>query len=98
MAEIRVQHVPERQRYEAVVGQDVLGVAEYEQHGEAVVLTHTVVEPAAEGKGVGSALARTALDAARADGLQVVPQCHFMATWIDRHPDYADLVARHPEA
>src|SRR5690606_17493780 len=54
--------------------------------------THTVVETAAEGRGVGSALARTALDAARAEGLRVVPQCPFIAAYIARHPDYADLV------
>ncbi|WP_030919535.1 GNAT family N-acetyltransferase [Streptosporangium amethystogenes] len=57
-----------------------------------VVYPHTKVEPAYEGNGVGSALVRTALDAARAEGAKVVPLCWFVREWIDRHPDYADLV------
>ena len=72
---------------------ELLGTARYERREDVVVLTHTEVDPAAEGKGVGSALARAALDGARAAGLRVVPQCPFIATWIERHPDYADLVA-----
>jgi len=92
MAEIQVEDVPQRHRFEATEGEELLGVALYEREDGVVILTHTVVEPAAEGRGVGSALARTALDAARAEGLRVVPRCTFMAGWIKRHPDYADLV------
>ncbi|MEE6281940.1 GNAT family N-acetyltransferase [Georgenia sunbinii] len=97
MTEPRVDHVPARDRYEAHLGDELAGVAEYERRGDVVVLTHTVVEPAAEDRGVGSALARTALDAVRAEGLRARPQCSFMAAWIERHPDYADLVADQPE-
>ncbi|WP_324649424.1 GNAT family N-acetyltransferase [Georgenia sp. H159] len=93
MTDIHVENAPGRHRYEARSGDDLLGVAVYERRDGVVVLTHTVVDQAAEGQGVGSALARTALDAARADGLRVDPQCEFIASWIDRHPDYADLVA-----
>lgn len=57
-----------------------------------ISFTHTAVPDAFEGQGVGSALARTALDQARADGLAVVAPCSFIAGWIDRHPAYADLV------
>lgn len=90
--DIRVEDQPSQHRFAALDGDDVVGVAEYERRGDVVVLTHTVVEPRAEGRGVGSALARTALDAARAEDLTVVPRCHFVASWIERHPDYADLV------
>ncbi|WP_413452003.1 GNAT family N-acetyltransferase [Georgenia phoenicis] len=92
MAEIEVRDVPSRHRYEATADGELLGVAVYERDGDVVVLTHTVVEPAAEGQGVGSALARAALDAARTEGLRVLPQCSFMAGWVDAHPEYADLV------
>lgn len=94
MADIDIQHVPEGNRYEARDGDEVLGWILYETRGEVVVLTHTEVEPAAEGKGVGSGLARTALDAIRAEGRQVDPQCPFVAAWIERHPDYAELIAQ----
>ncbi len=92
MPEITVQDVPARHRYEATAGGDLLGVAVYERDADVVVLTHTVVEPSAEGRGIGSALASAALEAARAEGRRVVPECSFMAGWIDEHPEYADLV------
>ena len=92
MATVDVRDVPARQRYEATAGDELLGVAHYERQGDVLVLTHTEVQPAAEGQGVGSALARTALDDARSAGQRVLPQCEFMAAWIERHPDYADLV------
>jgi predicted GNAT family acetyltransferase len=55
---------------------------------------HTEIDPAFEGKGLGSALAAGALDAERALGEPVVPLCPFIRSYIDRHPDYADLVDR----
>nr|WP_277602172.1 GNAT family N-acetyltransferase [Georgenia faecalis] len=81
-------------RFEASVDGDVVGQLTYRRNPDVLVLTHTVVEPAAEGKGVGSALARAALDAARSEGLPVMPVCTFVEAWIERHPDYADLVVR----
>ena len=94
MADIDIQHVPESNRYEARDGDDVVGLLAYETRGDVVVLTHTEVEPPAEGRGVGSGLARTALDDIRAGSKQVDPQCPFVAAWIDRHPDYGDLIAQ----
>ena len=81
-------------RFEADVGGHLAGFAEYVAQPGRIVFTHTEVDPAYEGQGVGSALARRALDDARAHGsLRVVPRCPFIRGWIDRHPDYADLVA-----
>ncbi len=83
-------------RYEIVVDGAVAGFAAYViQHGR-VVFTHTVIDDAFEGKGLGSILARTALDDVRASGRRIVPQCPFIAGYIDRHPEYADLVD-HPD-
>jgi predicted GNAT family acetyltransferase len=81
-----------RSRWEARVDGDLAGAAAYELADGVVTFTHTVVADAFEGQGVGSALARTALDDARARGLAVVPRCPFIAGWIEHHPDYADLV------
>jgi predicted GNAT family acetyltransferase len=90
--DIEVVDVPEAHRYEARVGGEVAGYAEYRHSPEDITFTHTVVDPDAEGSGVGSALARFALDDARRQQRTVVPQCSFIRGWIDRHPDYADLV------
>ena len=68
-------------------------VADYMRDGDTITFTHTIVPPALEGQGVGSRLVKAALDDARAKGLRVVPQCSFVAAYIDRHPEYRDLVA-----
>jgi predicted GNAT family acetyltransferase len=90
---VTVTDAPERHRYEAQIAGDQVGVAEYELDGSTVTFTHTVVDDSAEGKGVGSRLAKTALDAARDKGFRVVPQCRFIASYIARHEEYLDLVA-----
>ena len=57
-------------------------------------LTHTVVQPEFEGDGVGSALAKHALEKSRASGLTVVPTCKFIAAYIDKHLEFKDLLAQ----
>jgi len=81
-----------RQRYEAWVDGVLAGYAEYELDPGGIVFTHTKVEHAFEGHGVGSHLAQSALDDARSRGLVVTPRCPFMAEFIDHHPAYRDLV------
>jgi uncharacterized protein len=90
--EITIADRPEAGRFEALVDGTVAGFAEYRRRGSSVAFTHTVVEPEFEGHGVGSALARGALDAVRAEGASVLPFCPFIRSWIQRHPDYVDLV------
>jgi predicted GNAT family acetyltransferase len=68
-------------------------LVDYTREGEQIVFTHTEVPPEFEGKGVGSKLAKTALDYARANELEVVPLCPFFSTYIRRHKEYQDLVA-----
>lgn len=93
MADVETTHNPARSRYEAHIGGDLAGFAEYQLTDELVVFTHTEVDERFEGKGVGSALARFALDDVRADGSRrVLPQCPFIKGWIGKHPDYVDLV------
>ena len=90
--DLTVTDVPEAGRYEARAGDRVVGQAGHQREGDRVVFTHTEVDPDAGGSGVGSTLVRGALDDVRAHGLRVVPRCPFVRAWIDRHPDYADLV------
>ena len=85
-------NAPEHDRYEIRDGDRLLGVAAYERRGNQVVFTHTEVDSDAEHSGLGSTLVRAALDDVRSAGGTVVPQCSFVAGWIDRHPEYRDLV------
>ena len=65
---------------------------EYVLHSGAMVLPHTEVPPAFEGKGVASALAKAALGYARDHGLKVKPICPFISAYIQKHPEWQDLV------
>lgn len=91
---ITVKDAPERHRYEVEVDGEPAGFAEYRRRGDVVEFRHTEVDDRFEGQGIGSRLAQEALDDVRSVGLGVVPRCPFIRSWIDRHPDYADLVVR----
>lgn len=82
------------QRFEVTLDGET-AFAEYHLHPAYITLPHTVVPPAFEGKGVGSALAKAALGYAREHGLQVKPVCPFIAGYIGKHPEWQDLV--HPD-
>jgi uncharacterized protein len=83
---------PVRRRYEIDVG-GVVAFVDYARKKGRLVLLHTEVPPALAGRGIGLALARSVLSEARCRGLQVEPRCEFIAAFIQRHPEFADLVA-----
>ncbi|THD70284.1 GNAT family N-acetyltransferase [Phenylobacterium sp.] len=78
-------------RFEAYLDGET-AFAEYVLHGGSMVLPHTQVPAAFEGRGVGSALATAALSYAREHGLTVKPSCPFIAGYIKRHPEWHPLV------
>ena len=90
---VTVTDNPDEQRFEARVDGELAGFAEYKLREGVIVFTHTEVDDAFEGRGVGSQLARQALDTVRDAGeRRVVPRCPFIKAWIDRHPDYRELL------
>ena len=80
-------------RYEIRVDGDLAGYSAYRDVDGVRVFTHTKVEDDYEGQGVGSALAKAALDDARSRGLRIVPRCPFIAAYLQRHREYQDLVS-----
>lgn len=94
MSELEVRNNPEARRYEALLEGKVAGFSEYRLAPDRIIFTHTEVDPALEGRGIGSDLARGALDDARERGLRVTPLCPFIRSFIGRHPAYAELVDR----
>lgn len=92
--EIHVVDNPAEQRYEARLGDRVVGVSEYERDGDRLIFVHTEVDPTFEGKGVGGRLAAGALDDARARGLAVIAECPFISAYLKRHREYDDIVVR----
>jgi predicted GNAT family acetyltransferase len=83
---------PAQGRYEMAAG-NALAVAYYQEHDGCLVFTHTEVPSALRGRGIASTLIEGALDDARVRGRCVVPRCSFVADFIDRHPQYRDLLA-----
>lgn len=79
-------------RYELKLAGRVVGVAEYRPAGKSLMFTHTEVEEGHEGQGLGSTLVRAALDDARAQKVDVVPMCPFVAAFIREHSEYLELV------
>ena len=79
-------------RYEIHLDGKLAGFAEYRLSGAKTVFTHTEIDPAFEGHGLGSTLARGALDDVRREGRTVVPLCPFIKDYIERHPEYQDLL------
>jgi predicted GNAT family acetyltransferase len=92
MADITVADVPSDSRYEIRVDGELAGYAAYRGEPHRIVFTHTEIDPAYEGQGLGGRLAAAALDDVRARGLAVRADCPFIAGFIRRHAEYQDLV------
>jgi hypothetical protein len=86
---------PNQQRYEAIIGNNVVAFAEYRPVGQNLMLTYTEVNPDLEGKGMGSGLIRFALEDIRSKKLSAIPMCPFVKTFIKRHQEFLDVV--HPQ-
>ena len=82
-----------RSRYEFVV-EGVTAFINYRRTPGVIALTHAEVPPEIEGRGVGTHMAREVLDAIRASGEKVIPQCSFVEAFIRRNPEYQDLLSK----
>jgi uncharacterized protein len=78
-------------RFELDVGSEV-AFANYHRTPSAVIITHTETPRALRGRGIASELVQGALQLIRADGLKVVAGCGFVVDYLQKHPEYADLV------
>ena len=87
-----VRHNADRSRYELFVDDELVGIADYELHGDVVVIPHTEIDRDKRGRGLGAILVQGALDEIRASGRTVVPQCWYVAEFIDEHPEYQKLL------
>ena len=91
-AAVTVHRNDENHHYEATLDGQVAGFVQFRERADRVILIHTETDPAFEGRGVGSALARAALDDIRARGRHAVLECPFITTYVARHPEYQNLV------
>lgn len=89
---MEIVHDTEHHRFVAEVD-GAVAYTHYRLQPGVITFVHTEVPAALGGRGIGSAIARTALDYARSAGLKVVAECPFIAAYIARHPAYQDLLA-----
>ena len=94
--DIRVVDNPEELRYELWLGATRAGFIEYRSEPGTILLVHTEVDPAFEGRGLGSRLVAGTLDDLRARNLKLVALCPFVRAYLRHHREYADLEASGP--
>ena len=83
----------DKQRYEIFVDGTLAGLTQAIEDGEVVTMPHTKVFDEFEGQGLASVLVTGALDDIRARGLKIVAECPYVANFVVKHPEYADLLA-----
>lgn len=89
---LTILHNREQQRFEATVD-GLLCRADYELRPGVMAMTHTVVPPALEGRGIAGQLVKAALQWAREQQLRVQPVCSYVEVYLRRHPEWQDLRA-----
>jgi uncharacterized protein len=89
---LTVHDRPDESRFVLLRGDEEVGEAVYRRRGSVVEFTHTHIDEEKQERGMGSTLVAAALDHARDAGDRVVATCPFVATFIERHPGYADLL------
>lgn len=90
MSEVRDN--PSRNRFEIDLGDGTYAIADYNLLSGKIMFTHTEVPKDHEGEGLGSALIRAGLSAARERGLKVIPICPFFAAYMQKHSEEHDLL------
>lgn len=90
-ATLKVVHNETDSRFEVALA-GAVAVADYRlADNETIVFHHTLVPPELRGQGIAGQLVQAGLDYARDAGLRVVPECSYVARFIDRHPEYQSL-------
>lgn len=90
-SQLEIRQNPEAGRFEIDLGDGASAFVEYRIDGQNILLTHTEVPEAYEGRGIGSHLARHVLDYARTEGYRVQALCPFIAAYVERHPEYQSI-------
>jgi uncharacterized protein len=92
MPTIAVRNDPDGERYVAEIGAETAGYTVYHLRHGIYFFAHTEIEDRFTGQGIGKTLVRSALDDVRAHDGTIVPICPYVAGFINRNPEYEDLV------
>ena len=89
-AETTVAQQPDR--FTITVESRSAGFTEFADRDRQRIFTHTEVDDEFEGRGLATIVVEQALKATRDAGLRVVPVCKLVAAYIDKHPEFSDIV------
>lgn len=89
-----IRNNEEESRFETTVDGQVAFAAYDLEDPDRIVFTHTIVPEALSGRGIANQLVKHGLEHAREKKLTVVPQCSFVAAYVQRHPEYGELLAK----
>jgi predicted GNAT family acetyltransferase len=90
--DLQVADNPDQSRFEIHADGEFGGFVEYDMSGDEIAFIHTETEARFRGHGLAGRLVQSALEAARARNLKVLPYCPYVRSWIASHREYADLV------
>ena len=88
---VAVVNNEEALRFEAAVG-ELRALITYRRSPDRIAFLHAEVPPPLRGQGLAGKLTKTALEFARANHLEVLPLCPYVAAYVRKHPEYHDLV------
>jgi predicted GNAT family acetyltransferase len=91
MSDGSVQHEEDRQRFVVRIEGEEAELTYTRPDDHTLDLRRTFTPPLARGKGVAGALVEAALEYARASDRKVIPSCPYVAAYLDKHPEHADL-------
>jgi len=91
--DLRVVDVPAASRFELMLGDQRVGLADYSVVGDVMTVPHVETDPAHQGQGFAAILMGGVIDSLRANGQTLVPVCPYAAAYMRRHPETRDLLA-----
>lgn len=86
-----VRHVDARHRYEILVDGNRAGLTAYRDRDDRRVFFHTEIDDAYAGQGLAAILVEQALTDVRASGMRIVPVCPYVAKFLKKHQEFADI-------
>lgn len=89
---LRLDHDPSRGRYSLWHGSTFVGFIGYQREDDIVTLQHTIVNEDFGRRGYARALVTLVLDSLRAEGAKIIPECSYIQDYLQRYPEYQDMV------